>query len=272
MNNPVEAHYTRGNLLDAIREAFLRAGKNPESLTPQDLAPVDEFHIRGRQATEELASLLEVGSGSRVLDVGSGIGGPARFLAATRGCHVTGVDLTAEFCQAATELARWVGLSELVEYRQANALSLPFPDQTFDAAWTQHVAMNIADKARLYAEVQRVLKPGARFVCYDVLQGPGGDVVYPTPWASHSSLSHLVAPDEMRRLLPQAGLEIFHWRETSEAGLHWFREGMRRWTEQGPPAAIRIALGPNFAQMAQNMVRNLEEHRLVIFEFACRRA
>ena len=182
MNDRVEDHYGAGvSIADAIAESLRKAGKDPGKLTPTDLATVDEFHIRGRQATLELAQSLKLTAASRVLDIGSGLGGPARTLAEVYGCHVTGIDLTKAFCDAATTLSDWVGLGDRVTFLQGDATHLPFPDGMFDAAMTIHVAMNIHRKDRMYAEARRVLRPGSRFAVYDVLQGEGGEVLFPVP-------------------------------------------------------------------------------------------
>jgi SAM-dependent methyltransferase len=268
----VEEHYTRHNLTEAIREALQQAGKDAAHLQPADLAAVDEFHIRGRQATLELANKIKPTPTDRVLDIGSGLGGASRTLAATFGCHVTGIDLTEEYCRTARELAEWVGLNDRVTYQQANALNLPFPERSFDIAWTQHVAMNIPDKATLYREAYRVLKPGGVFALYDVLQGPGGEVVFPVPWAREPSISHLVTPHELQSLLEKAGFEIEHWQDTTAAGRHWFIEVSRRFQESGPPAiSFVLLMGPEFKDMAANQRRNLEESRIALIETICRK-
>ena len=268
----VEEHYTRRNLTKAIREALQQVGKDPAHLQPADLAAVDEFHIRGRQATLELASRLKPTATDRVLDIGSGLGGASRALADTYGCHVTGIDLTEEYCRTARELAQWVGLEDYVTYQQANALDLPFPDGSFDIAWTQHVAMNIPDKATLYREACRVLKPGGVFALYDVLQGQGGEVIFPVPWAREPSISHLVTPQELRSLLEQSGFEVDHWQDTTAAGREWFVEMNRRFQESGPPAVSFVLLmGSEFKEMAANQRRNLEENRIALIETICRK-
>lgn len=269
----VELHYARSGLGAAIRQGLQQAGKDPEHLTLADLAPVDEFHVRGRQATLELAEIVRPTLQDRVLDVGSGLGGASRVLAATYGCHVTGIDLTESYCRTAAELTRWVGLSHLVEYRQANALDMPFEDGSFDVAWTQHAAMNIADKGRLYREVHRVLKSGGRFALYDILQGQAGPVHFPVPWAREPSISHLVTPQEWRGLLEAAGFEVVHWRDTTAAGRDWFVEMNNRVAQSGPPpVSFALLLGADFPEMARNQRRNLEEDRIALVEAVCRRS
>ncbi len=179
----VSSHYAHGDLLNAIDAALAKAGRNPAAPTLEDLAPIDEFHVRGREATKELGAGLGLREDHLVLDVGSGLGGPSRQLAMTYRCRITGIDLTEEYCRVATELASRVGLSDRVRYRQGSALAMPFPDASFDIAYTQHVAMNIADKAGLYREIARVLEPRGKLGIYDLLQGQGGPVHFPVPWA-----------------------------------------------------------------------------------------
>jgi len=165
----VERHYTQSNLERAIFEALEAAGKDPNQLTLPDLAPIDEFHIRGREATEELASEIWLDSEKHVLDVGCGLGGPSRRLASQFGCRVTGLDLTEEYCRVAEVLSKRLGLDQLVSYIQGNALEMPFDDATFDVVWTQHASMNIPDKVGLY-DVEDV-EPSSRDNTFELTSG-----------------------------------------------------------------------------------------------------
>lgn len=165
-NNKVEDHYTRSNLRDIILLELQKAGRDINALTPEDLSPVDEFHIRGREATKELANLADLKRDSHVLDVGSGIGGPSRYLASEFGCYVTGIDLTEEYCQVAKMLAQRTGLKDRVNYEYGDALQMPFDDGIFDVVWMQHTTMNIEAKLKLYSEIYRVLKLGGRLALY----------------------------------------------------------------------------------------------------------
>jgi ubiquinone/menaquinone biosynthesis C-methylase UbiE len=268
----VATHYTRGDLGATILDALRAAGTDLDRLTIDDLAPVDEFHLRGRPATAELARALGLAAGQRVLDVGCGIGGPARYVAATYGCRVVGIDLTEEYCRVAALLAERVGLGDRVEYHPGSALAMPFADAGFAAAYTEHVAMNIQDKPRLYAEVWRVLQPGGRFGIYDLLQGEGGDVIYPVPWARDAATSFVVRPDQLRGLLAGAGFEVVSWRETTAEVRQWFDQVKARMAEPNPPpTALRLLLGEDFQPMVQNIFRNLVEDRVRPTEVICRK-
>lgn len=271
MVDDVANHYAGGtDIVGAIAESLRKAGKDIGALTTADLGTVDEFHIRGRQATLELARALNLTDRSHVLDIGSGLGGPARTLVETCGCQVTGVDLTQAFCDAAAALSAWVGLADRATFRQGDATHLPFDDGTFDAAMTIHVAMNIARKDKVYAEAKRVLKPGARFAVYDVLQGEGGDVLYPVPWAREPSISHLATPDEMRSLLSQAGFGIVEVQDSSDESLRWFEAVAARIAAGAVPAVtFQIFLGNDFPVMARNQVANLRDRRIRTVTYIC---
>jgi ubiquinone/menaquinone biosynthesis C-methylase UbiE len=269
----VEDHYTRSSLGDTILSALREAGKDLEHLTPDDLAPVDEFHSGQRNATVRLAQLAGVSGAEDVLDVGCGIGGPSRFLAKEFGCRVTGLDLTAEFIEVANMLARRTGLAGKVTYRQGNALDLPFPDASFDLVWSQNAAMNIADRDRLYAEMRRVLRPAGRLAIQDVAAGPGGEPYYPTPWAEDKSISFLFAPEVTREKLERAGFRVVAWHDPTRESLEQaLARAKALETGASPPLGLHILIGPNFPTVSRNMVRNLEEARITLINAVLERA
>jgi MPBQ/MSBQ methyltransferase len=265
VNEAIQTHYTRSDLGNIILGALEKAGKDINRLTPEDLAPIDEFHIRGRAATLELAQAAGLDSTTRVLDVGSGVGGTSRCLAREFGCRVTGIDLTEEYCRAAAMLSAKIGLAELIDYRQGDATNLPFRDGSFDVVWTEHVAMNIPDKSRLYSEMHRVLKPGGALAIYDILAGPSGPVLFPVPWARTPDTSFLVRPDELRKLLADAGFTVSNWSDTTDAARAWFVSLAEKIRKEGfPVLGFHVLLGTDFQAMAQNQRRNLEEGRIVL--------
>lgn len=272
LNEAILTHYTRADLGEAILAALEKAGKDVNRLTPEDLAPIDQFHIRGRAATLELARAAGLDATKRVLDVGSGVGGTSRCLAKDFGCRVTGIDLTDEYCRAAEMLSARTGLAHLVDFRQGDATNLPFDDCTFDVVWTEHVAMNIPDKTRLYKEMHRVLKPGGTLAIYDVLAGPSAPVLFPVPWARTPDTSFLVQPNELRKLLTEAGFTVTDWSDTTEAARAWFVSLAEKIKKEGfPPLGFHVLMGADFQAMAQNQGRNLQEGRIVLGQVVAKR-
>jgi ubiquinone/menaquinone biosynthesis C-methylase UbiE len=271
MAHRVANHYSEDlKLADAIARKLRGAGKDLNKLTAADLALVDEFHIRGRKATLELAEKMNLNARSRVLDIGSGLGGPARTLAETYGCHVTGIDLTQAFCDAATAMSDWVGLGDRVSFKQGDATNLPFENQIFDAAMTIHVAMNIAAKDKMYGEAHRVLKPCGVFAVYDVLQGEGGDVLYPVPWAREPSISHVATTEEMKTLLTKAGFKLLEVQDSTEESQSFFERMTAQMVKTGAsPVMWQLFLGDDFPAMARNQVRNVTERRIRTVTLIC---
>jgi SAM-dependent methyltransferase len=264
-------HYGRSDIRLKLEATLKEARLGDGHVSPADLAPLDQFHTRGLAATVELAEAAGVERGAVVIDIGSGLGGPSRYLATKFGCRVHGVDLNPAFVEAATWLADRAGLSDKVSYDCADAEALPYQEGCFDLAWTQHVAMNIANRARLYGEVHRVLRSGARFAIYDVVAGTGGPVHFPVPWSRGPETSFLLTPDAMLVTLEQAGFRVVDWQDRSEAGIAWFAQQQKARAvaqEAGtaPTLGLHIAMGPDFPSMSANLGRNLLERRVGLIQ------
>lgn len=264
----INHHYGQDDLPTKILATLQAAGKNIHALTRDDLMTFDEFHIGGIAETRNLANMIPGGlSQKHVLDLGSGLGGPARTLAAEFGCRVNGVDLTEAFCQAANMLTERVGLGDQVAFRQGNVLDMPFEDTTFDVAWTQFVGMNIGEKARLYAEVHRVIRDGGYFAFHEIMAGNTTELHFPVLWANEPSISFLRTPDEIRQLLSDTGFKEIVWKDLSQHSTGWFKAMLSAPVQANRPRlGFNVFIADNVPQKAANIVRNLEEGRIVVVQ------
>jgi MPBQ/MSBQ methyltransferase len=276
MTNPktgVSEHYTIPDLGNRILAALKAAGKDLDALSVDDLAPIDEFHIRGRPATEELVQWAEIQPGHVLLDVGCGLGGTSRYLAASVGCDVVGLDLTEEYCRVAEMLSARVGLADRIVFRQGSALALPFGDRHFDVVWTEHVQMNVADKAGFYSEIARVLKPGGQLAFHDIFAGANDGLRFPVPWAADASINHLIGVKDLQALMSDLGLASVRWEDKSDESVAFFRSVLDRVRTQGwMPLGLHLLMGDDAADKFANVLRNLEADRVRVVQAVMKRA
>lgn len=261
----IENHYTRGNLFEKIIFLLQRSGINTDKITRKDIAAVDEFHLLGAQITRELADEAQLRPGARILDIGCGIGGPCRLFAAEYGCKATGIDITAEYIDTATRLSQLTGLQEGTGFVQANATNLPFADNSFDFAWTQHAQMNIADKEKFYGEIARVLAPGGHFIYYDIFSTGDASIYFPVPWAEDASISFLISTKALSQLLTHAGLQQTSTTDQTERSIAALEKMLNQVNKEGLPLlGSHLMMGENAVGKLENVLRNLSEKKIVV--------
>lgn len=258
----LEQHYSGGDIVTAVKKALTDIGKAEGSLKPDELSSIDQFHVRSLLATKDLATAAAPSRDMEILDIGSGLGGAARYLASNFGCKVTGIDLMQSYCDVAAMLTERCGLSDRIRFKQGDALALPFPDASFDQVWTQHVTMNIADKSRLYAEMRRVLRPKGRLAIYDPLQAGSDPIQYPVPWAPDERTSFVLTELQLKQFLSDAGFTPLSWEDKTEVALQWFDEMEKKWAGTKPsPLGIHVLIGPEIRPMSANLRANLRDGR-----------
>ncbi len=266
-------HYSPGDLLKNIEAGVRAMGRTPKTITIDELASVDEFHIGGREASEAFLSQLALSERDRVLDVGSGLGGGARWVAQRYGARVTGIDLTPEFVEVGRALCEWVGLEEQVELHAGSALAMPFSDDQFDAAYIMHVGMNIAEKPALMRELGRVLRRSSRIGIYDVMRTGPGELAFPVPWATRPEDSAVDSPDAYRAALEAAGFTVTAERDRRDFAIAFF-DAMRERAASAdgpPPLGLHLLLGETRAQKMENVVANIRAGRLAPVEIIAER-
>lgn len=273
MNDDIRSHYARGDLLQRLNAALADDGADRARPTAEALAPYDHFHGRGIEATRDAADLVQPGAGDHLLDVGSGLGGPARYFAARFGCRVTGIDLTPEFCDVARHLTRLLGQQARVDFQVGDALALPFADGSFDGAYSMNVSMNIADKRGFIRGLHRVLRPGGWLLLSEIARGDGGEPDYPTPWAASAQTSFLVSVQQTMQELADAGFELLHSHSTAQRALDYgarSRAAVAR-GQKPPHRAVMLIHGEDAARAMAHSAKALADGRTVPIELLARK-
>jgi ubiquinone/menaquinone biosynthesis C-methylase UbiE len=269
----IEEHYTQGNIREAILGGLEKLGKPIDSVTVRDLSAADEFHIGGRKASEHFFERLGFGKGQKILDIGAGAGGSARFAADHFEVHVTGIDLTPEYVETGRELNRWVGMDERVELQVGDATALAYSEESFDGAYSMHVFMNVPDKKAAFAEAFRVLRPGSVFGIYDVMRTGEGTILYPVPWAGSESTSFLATPEEYVLALEAAGFKIEAIEDRGEFAVGFFKMVREKLAAAGgpPPLGVHLLMGANAGEKVENLTVNLMNGVVAPFEIIARK-
>ncbi len=267
-------HYDHGDLLGSIERGIEILGKTPETVTLEDLAGVDEFHIGGRQASIAFLDQMELAAGQRLLDIGCGLGGPARFVADHYDCLVTGVDLTAEYIETGRVLCDWTGLADKVSLRQGSALEMPLADASFDHAYMMHVGMNVEDKAELCSEIHRLLRPGGCFGIFDVMRIGPGDLTFPVPWSSLAETSFVRSAEAYKTALQAAGFTVTAERNRRDFALAFFEKQKAKAAATGgpPPLSLHLVMGESTGEKLGNLVANILANRVAPIEIIARKA
>ena len=274
LEKSVAEHYTAGSLLEAILNGIKTAGKTVDSIQLDDLAPLDEFHIGGREATRHFLGQMEFRPDMQVLDIGCGLGGATRFSASQYGCQVTGIDLTQDFIETGKTLTSWLKMDDRVSLKQASALQMPYQDSTFEAAYMMHVGMNIPDKDQLFREAFRVLKKGSSFGIYDVMLTGEKPLSYPVPWAENTNSCFIAKPEVYLQALRNAGFEIMNTTSRKDFALDFFQKLNQKISssEGPPPLGLHLVMKESLADKMKNLLKNIQSNRVAPFEIIAKHA
>ena len=267
LNAEIEKHYTIPNLPKRIMNALTKVKDGATNYTRDDFSGFDEFHIQGKQATRELASLVPIKPNMKVLDIGCGVGGPVRTLASEFSADVYGIELVEEYFQTAKILSELLHMAEKTKFFHGSALALPFDSNSFDVVWMQHMNMNIEDKSKLFSEVSRVLKEDGKIALYEICKGTGSSESFylPVPWANSETINHLVPTEEFISIIKNKGFKPTITKNVTEQCLKWFNKVLENAkTGKGNPLGLHLVSGDDFGLKAKNIVKNMEEKNIEV--------
>ena len=263
----IAAHYNIDNMANGVLQAIEKEKGTLKGLKVNDLVPLDGFHIRGRKSTIELSELLQIIPTDTILDVGSGLGGAARYLASQYGCHVVGLDLTPSYVSLARDLSELVGLQGINTFKCGNALKMPFEKGSFDIVWTEHVQMNISEKKEFILELFRALKPCGRLAVHEVFKGEKGEPYLPAPWSGDKSTSCIISDADMKQLFETTGFTVLEWHDVTDVSSQWFQGILKRLDKSGfPPFGVHLLMGENAKEKMINVGRSLAEGRAKVIQ------
>ena len=263
----INDYYTPNDLYDKILKGLEALGKDLDTITLDDLQPVDEFHIRGDIATNELIELANFNPDMHIIDVGCGVGGSTRRLTHEVGCRTTGIDLSEEYIDVAERLTQILGMEQRVSFKAASALELPYEDNTFDGAWAIQMNMNVEDKLGWLRETLRVIKPGGKAVLYEVCGHVNSPIHFPVPWAQNETMSFLLPPDDFRVVIEDAGFEVEVWNDKTDLAQQAFAHVPEpQGDPQLPELGVHMLVGEDILTKAFNLRRNLDEERVSLIE------
>jgi MPBQ/MSBQ methyltransferase len=266
-HDKITSHYHTDNISEFVLRALEKEKGSLKNLKVHDLVPIEGFHIRGRKSTVELSELLQIKPTDNILDVGSGPGGAARYLASQYGCHVVGLDLTPSYVSLAADLSELVGLQDLNTFKCGNALEMPFENDSFDILWMEHVQMNISNKKEFILEISRVLKPSGRLAINEVFKGEKGEPYLPAPWSGDKSTSHMVSAEDMMQLFENTNFAVLEWRDVTDVSSQWFQGMLKRLETNGhPPFGVHLLMGQNAKEKMVNVGRSLAEGRAKVVQ------
>jgi len=262
----INAQYGHSDLGKKILAILESEGLDTARLIQDVLAPIEELHLRGRTATMELAKEVNLDENLRVLDVGCGIGGPARTLASEFGCHITGLDLSKEYCRAAEIINNKVGLNNYIDIQQGNALDLPFDNEKFDVVFLQHVLMNIENKERLFSQLNRVLCPKGRLALYTICAGSITPTLFPVIWANNHDISFLLKASELRQLISNSGFRELSWKDDTKKIVEGIQHAKSKPRSKNLHVINFNLIVADLSTKWRNIVRNLKEGRVVVIQ------